>query len=601
MTDRKQSLATGSRAATLMAVAALAYIVMQALFLSAPAHTLLSMGDNDDIMRVLSVRAWLGGQDWFDMTQYRVLAPDGVSLHWSRYVDLGIAAMIWPLTYVMAFEDAEAVALVWWPTLMLVVMMVLTGWVGRRVFGPWPAAIALVSMALWPIRSNNYFEPARMDHHNIQIFVMTVVVLSLLTRTPRAWGGAIAGLAAALSLAVGLENLLPIALAGLILCARVVLDPQRESGPLLGFSIALASGSLLAFMGQTARSEWLVAQCDQLSVPFLALALSAVFVSVVLVLGGRRLNHSGLRLGLLSIATIASLGVLAPLLTPCLEGPYAHLPTEVQTLIFEGIREALPLSHFVQNNHGIVYTTVLPLAAALLIAALILAHRLRHGLVRSGEVRAVMVLLLFAALGFIGAVFQIRMILMGAAAVPLLTGYAVHALAQARSNNQRHAPTSLALIASIAATLFAPVLYPTISHMLQRVGSAGAATASSNPVECRAPQHLRALNALPKGAVLAPGSLSTSLLLVTDHTVLAAPYHRSGAAIANGGLPFNADEAGFRAKLAQTGADYVLLCQHIRHLPDGFATQLLNAGGAHDLVPVALPEGSPLRVFEVTQ
>jgi hypothetical protein len=83
--------------------------------------------------------------------------------------------------------------------------------------------------------------------------------------------------------------------------------------------------------------------------------------------------------------------------------------------------------------------------------------------------------------------------------------------------------------------------------------------------------------------------------------VLAAPYHRSGAAIANGGLPFNADEAGFRAKLAQTGADYVLLCQHIRHLPDGFATQLLNAGGAHDLVPVALPEGSPLRVFEVTQ
>jgi len=601
MTDRKQSLVSGSRAALLVAACALAYIIMQALFLSAPAHNLLSVGDNDDIMRVLSVRAWLSGQDWFDMTQYRVLAPEGVSLHWSRYVDLGIAAMIWPLSFVMPFENAEAVALVWWPTLMLVVMMGMTGLVGRRVFGAWPAALAMVSMALWPILSNNYFEPARMDHHNVQIFLMTVVVLTLLIRTPRVWLGCVAGLAAALSLAVGLENLLPIALAGLILCARVVLDPQREGGALLGFSAALAGGSLLAFAGQTARSDWLVAQCDRLSVPFLALALSAMFVSVVLVLGARRLDHRGLRLGLLTLATAASLTALAPVLTPCLAGPYAHLPTEVQALIFEGIREALPLSHFLQNSPGIVYTTVLPLAAALGISALVLARRLRHRTTRPGEARAITVLLLFAALGLIGAVFQIRMILMAAAAVPLLTGYAVHAMVQARSANPGHAPLSFALIASIAATLFAPILYPAISNMMQPAGPAEAATASGTPMDCRAPQHLRALSDLPKGAVLAPGGLSTSLLLVTDHTVLAAPYHRSGAAIANGVIPFNQDEAAFRAKLAETGADYVLLCEHTRHLPDGFATALLNAGGANGLVPVALPEGSPLRLFEVTQ
>jgi hypothetical protein len=42
----------------------------------------------------LSVRDWLKGQGWFDMSNGRVLPPEGVSLHWSRYVDLGIAGVI---------------------------------------------------------------------------------------------------------------------------------------------------------------------------------------------------------------------------------------------------------------------------------------------------------------------------------------------------------------------------------------------------------------------------------------------------------------------------------------------------------------------------
>jgi hypothetical protein len=45
-------------------------------------------------MRFLSVRDWLNGQGWFDMSNNRVLPPEGMSLHWSRYVDLGIAGVI---------------------------------------------------------------------------------------------------------------------------------------------------------------------------------------------------------------------------------------------------------------------------------------------------------------------------------------------------------------------------------------------------------------------------------------------------------------------------------------------------------------------------
>jgi hypothetical protein len=47
---------------------------------------------NDSIMRLLSVRDWLNGQGWFDMSNGRVLPPEGISLHWSRYVDLASPA-----------------------------------------------------------------------------------------------------------------------------------------------------------------------------------------------------------------------------------------------------------------------------------------------------------------------------------------------------------------------------------------------------------------------------------------------------------------------------------------------------------------------------
>ncbi len=578
------------------------YILLQAVFLAAPAHVLLSQSDNDNIMRVLSVRAWLDGQDWFDMTAYRVLAPEGISLHWSRYVDLGIAALIWPLALFMPFEAAEAFALIWWPSLMLLGMMGLTWLVGRRVFGAWPAAIALVSIATWPILSQNYFQPARMDHHNVQIALMSVIVLTLLARRSRIWLGCVGGLAASLSLAVGLENLLPIALAGVILCLRVVRDPHHEGAALLGFSASLGLGSLAAFAGQTHRAAWGVAQCDQLSLPFLAVAFSAIFVSTILVFAARRLPHRGLRLGVLIGATGLSLALLAPLLAPCLGGPYAHLPMDVQRLIFEGIREAQPLAYFLRNAPGIVYTTILPVTVALSLAALILANRMRHDLCAPGEVRAVTVLLAFAALGLLGAAFQIRMILMGAAAVPLLTGYAIYAAVQMRVTRPGSSMASLAVVAAICATLFAPILYPATLHL---GGAISPATATTPPLgadarTCRHPAHLTALADLPPGIVLAPSGISTSLLLVSDHTVLSAPYHRSGDAIANGHKPFNADEAFFRSTLARTDAQYVLLCRFMPHNPSGFAMTLINGATTTGLTRIALPEGSPLLAFRVT-
>src|ERR1700712_3579956 len=52
-----------------------------------------SLPDTDDNMRMAQVRALLEGQGWYDLRQYKLNPPIGFDIHWSRLVDLPIAAI----------------------------------------------------------------------------------------------------------------------------------------------------------------------------------------------------------------------------------------------------------------------------------------------------------------------------------------------------------------------------------------------------------------------------------------------------------------------------------------------------------------------------
>ena len=53
----------------------------------------LRFPDPDDAMRLLEVRDWLGGQGFYDVWQHR-LAGGAFSMHWSRLVDMPLAAVM---------------------------------------------------------------------------------------------------------------------------------------------------------------------------------------------------------------------------------------------------------------------------------------------------------------------------------------------------------------------------------------------------------------------------------------------------------------------------------------------------------------------------
>ncbi|MFW5641258.1 MAG: hypothetical protein ACOCY0_00685 [Roseicyclus sp.] len=574
----------GRRALALVLIGALLYVTLRfAAIAGDPVGALVASPFNDSLMRYLSVTDWLAGQDWFDMGNARVLPPEGLSLHWSRYVDLGIGGVIAGLGLALPPERAAPLALVVWPALLFVAFLALTARQTLRLFGPRAAAFAVLSLVLWQL-TWNYFGPAQLDHHGPQILLLAVVIFSLLgpeeTRTRR---GLLGGAAAALSVAIGLENLAPIAAAGLVLALRVTLRPE-DAPQLRAFAGALAALAALLHFGQTPRAEWLMARCDELGPAFLGLVGLAAAAALILAAAAPRLPRLRPRIVLTAATGLAAAAGALLILRTCPGFPYGNLPPELQEIIARGIAEARPAQAFVLALSDPAFTLLPPAFGTTLIASALFAWRWRAGRDTGPERQAVAILLLFAWIGCAGALAQIRLLLLAAPVVPVLLGYVLAHLLAARAAMAHPSAGSLAMLA-VALTCLAPGQV----YMAFRVGATMVAEAAPAPrpdgprplAACRDSGILESLRTLPQGRVLSDLQLSTAILITTPHAVVSAPYHRSAEALANGTLALRGDAERLLTALETSSVDYLVLCRGATYAgPDTFVTALAR-GEAH--------------------
>ncbi|RYD62212.1 MAG: AcrB/AcrD/AcrF family protein, partial [Sphingomonadales bacterium] len=93
----------------------------------------LALSDTDDNMRLMQVRGLLAGQDWYDLRQYRLSPPGGLDIHWSRLVDLPIAALILLFQPFTGTAMAERLAVGIAPLFPLAVTMLAMGAAVRRL------------------------------------------------------------------------------------------------------------------------------------------------------------------------------------------------------------------------------------------------------------------------------------------------------------------------------------------------------------------------------------------------------------------------------------------------------------------------------------
>src|SRR6476619_4254176 len=158
------------------------------------------LGDTDDNMRIMQVRAWLHGQGWYDLRDYRMNPPIGANIHWSRLVDLPIAGLILGLRPFLGGAAAERWAVAIAPLLPYLLLLFSLALTARRLLGTTAYPLAFLTL-IFAGSTNGMLMPARIDHHGWQLALLALA-LSAIADPNRVRGRLILGIATALSLAI---------------------------------------------------------------------------------------------------------------------------------------------------------------------------------------------------------------------------------------------------------------------------------------------------------------------------------------------------------------------------------------------------------------
>lgn len=542
--------------------------------------------DADDALRLQQVRDLLSGQGWFDLHQYRIAPPEGVAMHWTRIVDLPIAAVILILRPLLGQPQAEIVAIVLVPLLSLLAAMLLAARLAARQFGRQAAVIAAVMVVL-AVPASFRMMPMRIDHHAWQFVLALVALNGMAARAPRA-GGAVAGLALALALAISLESL-PLAVIFAGVCTLRLWRGQRDW--LGAFIAALALGCGVLFLATRGLVD-IAEHCDALS-PVHVMALLWVAGGCVLVLP--RLRH---RPPLLSIAVLGAIGfgaaAIMALRAPQCLGPdaFAALDPLVKRVWLDSVVEGLP----VWRQGAVLGATMalLPLFGLIACARLVRdAHDQASrdwwtdtALLLGG---ATVVGLLVARASGVSCLF---------AAVPAAWQFQRQVVAWAADRLVlRRIARVVAMIAMLLPGVFAGIAADAIAP--EPVPPAASAA-------CDLPQFLPALGREPTTVILAGLDLGPSILVNTPHTVVATAHHRASAAMRDLIVAFLGPDGGARAIMRRRGATLVVVCATgneagvYRHLaPNGFMAHLAAGKVPAWLEPVPLTPDSGISAWRV--
>jgi hypothetical protein len=557
----------------------------------------LVLPDTDDAMRLVQVRDFLAGQGWFDMVQHRLMPPGGASMHWSRLVDAPLAGLIGLATPWLGQPLAEGLVAALWPPALFGLCLALVYRAVRTRYGFRAALLALFT-ATQTANFGGLFAFGRIDHHNVQALLVLALALCLADPVPALRRAALGGMAAATSLAVGLEALPFIAIAGVFLVGDWVLRGRTALPALVGFALALAGTSLALFAVQTAPALWGVTRCDALSPPWLWLAVAAAATAPVAGWLGGFLATPGRRAGFAAACgavTVAGFVLLAP---RCLSGPFQDLPAVVRSEWLERVLEMQPFHRLVLTMPGAALAYGVPP----LLAGLVAVHAALRG--RPPLRRAAALAAAFLLAGFVLAQFQLRGLYMAGIFVALVAGplldHAITILGRPVRASRKVAILALAL--ALMPRSWTALLLPLDPGGAFPVGASGAATQTgpATTQACDAGGVLSILDALAPGTILAPVDLGPAILLRTRHGVVAAPYHRAIAGLTASEEGLHGDEAALKRALAASGADYLALCagtgpESPEERP--FARQLVSGAAPPEWLERLSDPGAPLAVW----
>ncbi len=550
----------------------------------------LSLGDTDDNMRLMQVRAWLNGQGWYDLRNYRLDPPRGFDIHWSRIVDLPIAGLILFFRLFTSNAWAERLACGIAPLLPLSIAMLGVAATVRRLVHPlaWPLAIVFL---LGTSATMLMFLPERIDHHGWQLAMLSLTVAGLCD--PRALrGGIMVGLASAVSLAIGLEMLPYCAMAGAILALRWVWD-AAEADRLGAYALSLGGGSAIGYAGFASYANAAM-RCDALTPVWLSVMVAAG--ALLFVMARISPASRGARLAMAVVAGGVIVAGFVHFFPQCLGRPEGVSP-ELQKNWLDNVREAKPIyKHPFRLGFPIA---ALPVVGV--VGVILGTWRARRSPALIGWA-AVALFVTFATLMLLwqvraGPAAQLLAVpgatALGFVVLPWLLGH--------RNPLVRIGGTAAGFL--IVSGLFAGLI---IKYLPVDVPNAYTKRVNRSTGNCIRYTVLRPLNLYPAQTVFTFVDLGPRLITLTHHDAIAGPYHRNGDAILDVQHAFGGSEQQAHAIIRRHGATLLLLCPNMAEStnyrarnPGGFYDRMAHGWVPDWLTPLPLPKDSPLRLFAV--
>jgi hypothetical protein len=572
---------------------ALAWAMIAALLLVTNLGAILAyrFPDPDDTLRLVQVRDLLAGQGWFDLTQHRVDAVNGgVPMHWSRLVDLPIAAVVLMLRGPLGQHGAETVALIVVPLITFGAALLLAGRIAWRLLGDEAASFACLAMALL-VPLIQQLRPMRIDHHGWQIVCALAAVNGLMARTPRR-GGWITGIALAGWLVISIEGLPLVAVFCGIAALRWLRD-RHEAGWLTGLLQGLAAGSTLLFLATRGLPTG-VTHCDAIG-PAHLLAFGAAAVGVTVLARLEPLPRFAQIAGIAISGGFAAATLLSAA-PQCAGGAFAEIDPLVARFWYQGVSEGLPVW---RQDPALALQIVIPPLIGIL-ACLQLAGR------SSGWLRNWWhdyTVLLLGSLAIALFVARAGAVAGAIAAVPL--GWQIREWLRSARTLRRPGRRALAFAAMVLA--LAPAMPLTLLAIAIPAHAAAAGNSASPRVSsCSISDGAKVFGRLPRGEIMAPLDIGPQLLFETADTVVATGHHRGQRAMRVVIETFTGTPDHARAVLVERGTRYVAICPDLAEpgnyraaAPSGLMASLLARRAPAWLEPVATAPDGSLQIWRV--
>ena len=561
------------------------------------------LSGNDDYMRLVQVRDWLGGAGWYEMDQPRLNPPHGTPMHWARLVDLPLAGVIAVLSPLIGSAQAELAAVILVPAGTFAAIVASVVWAAGPLARAPGALLAGAGVGLLPMVVGQ-IAPGRIDHHGWQLacaVLMLGAAIRLVDRPAARTPVIVAVVVGSLGTWIGQESI------PWILAVHVVLGLAWVGGhgaaATAGWrlSLGLLLGCTLALTLAQPPADWFSPACDALSLVTVGLMLAALApwaaVRLSTALAPQSADSGGvvyrcLIIGLPSVAALTGLIVLFP---ECRGGFFGDTDPGYREMLHQ-IVESRPLLIAVSESPSLGWSMVLAMvfgAIGLAVAGL-----------RGGERRRLwLVVAVFFAIAAVGTVSQIRM-------GGFLQLFAVIPLGVAAGMVWRRVGrySLLVRVFGRAASILALLSISLPAMLLGSVTGSEAGDRSADRLACDVGAVVPVLDdlAAPDQRLIVAGNLDLAapLLNASRHAALGGPYHRGAeGALAANRLLAETDADAAHALVREYRIDAVLICPTMGLFappePTALVVRLMDGHAPDWLVPVAVPAESTLHLFRV--